>query len=180
MKMRLPMPIAGHLQKHAEAMREYITGDYTSLLPEDRKKKAAEVRNLSAAAAAAIAPMPVPFADFWAITPVQLAMVRAIGNIYGYKFDRRAVQKELLPVFGGGMLGKKLFLELLKFGVPGAGGIAGAAFVWVWTQSMGKVAEAFFSGGMRSSTEELRRMLRREADTSSDELPIELGDAVIH
>ncbi len=178
--MLLPMPFADHLKKHAEAMREYNTGDYTNLQPEERKKKATEVRNLSAAAASALAPMPIPFAHVWAITPVQLAMVRAIGNIYGYKLDKRAVQKELLPVIGGGVLGKTIFLELMKLGLPGVGGVGSAAFVWVWTQSMGRVAEAFYANGMRPGREQLDDLVRSEADRSTDELEIWLGDAVTH
>jgi uncharacterized protein (DUF697 family) len=65
-----------------------------------RKEMAKEARQISAWAAAAIAPMPIPFADIWTITPVQMLMVRAIGNIYGYKIDAKTL-KEMLAVVGG-------------------------------------------------------------------------------
>ncbi|NCS39747.1 MAG: DUF697 domain-containing protein [Microcystis aeruginosa BS13-10] len=99
---------------------------------------AKEARQISAWAAAAIAPMPIPFADIWTITPVQMLMVRAIGNIYGYKIDAKTV-KEMLAVVGGGMLGQQICLALFKIGLPGAGGFGGAAFVFFWTHGIGKL-----------------------------------------
>lgn len=94
---------------------------------------AKEARQISAWAAAAIAPMPIPFADIWTITPVQMLMVRAIGNIYGYKIDAKTV-KEMLAVVGGGMLGQQICLALFKIGLPGAGGLG--------------VLHSYFSGHM--------------------------------
>jgi uncharacterized protein DUF697 len=68
-------------------MQEFLTGDYDDADAASKRKMAAEARQISAWAAAAIAPMPIPFADIWTITPVQMMMVQAIGNIYGFKLD---------------------------------------------------------------------------------------------
>jgi len=146
--MAFPMQLAKHLKEHAHKMREYLTEDYRDLDPETRKRMASEARNLSAAAAAAIAPMPIPFADVWTITPIQILMVRAIGNIYGQGLDAKTA-RALFGSIAGGWLGRQTFLGLLKLGLPCAGEICGAAFAYVWTQGMGKAAEAYFASGGR-------------------------------
>ena len=147
-----------HLKQHAKDMADFLLNDFRELDPEARKKKAAEVRNTSAMAAAAIAPMPIPFADIWTITPIQILMVRAIGNIYGYGLDAQAA-RETLAVVGGGWLGRQTFLALLKIGLPGLGEIGGAGFAYMWTQGMGKAAEAYFASGMRASKREIDKAL---------------------
>jgi uncharacterized protein (DUF697 family) len=98
--------------------------------------------------------MPIPFADIWTITPVQMLMVRAIGNIYGYKINPQTV-KEILAVVGGGMIGQQVCLALFKIGMPGAGGFGGAAFVFFWTHGMGNAAELYFRSGGTATAKEL-------------------------
>src|SRR5688572_5577558 len=100
--MSVPFNLIAHLGKHAARMKQFPTDDYTEIGPSDRIEMSAEARNISAFAAAAIAPMPIPFADIWTITPVQMMMVRAIGNIYGHKIDEKTA-KEMLAVVGGGL-----------------------------------------------------------------------------
>ena len=125
-------------------MRSFLTDDFRGLDPESRRQKAAEARNTSAVAAAAVVPMPIPFADIWTITPIQILMVRAIGNIYGFGMDYRTARAVLATV-GGGWLGQQAFLGLLKLGLPGIGEAAGAGFAYIWTLGMGRAAEAYFA-----------------------------------
>jgi uncharacterized protein (DUF697 family) len=151
MTMYIPPYLAKHLKDHAAKIAHYMTGEFK---PEDRGQAAAEVRKLSAIAGAAIAPMPIPFADIWTITPVQMAMVQAIGNIYGYKLNGRNL-KAAFGTVAGGWLGQQTCLALFKIGLPGAGGFGGAAFVYVWTHGIGRAAEVFFRSGMLATTREL-------------------------
>lgn len=139
-------------------MRDFLLNDFRGLDPEARRQKAAEARNISAMAAAAIAPMPIPFADIWTITPIQILMVRAIGNIYGYGLDARTA-RQTLAVVGGGWLGRQTFLALLKIGLPGLGEIGGAGFAYMWTQGMGRAAETYFARGMMASRREIEQAL---------------------
>jgi uncharacterized protein (DUF697 family) len=124
-------------------MRSFLTDDFRDLDLESRRQKAAEVRNMSAMAAGAIAPMPIPFADIWTITPIQMLMVRAIGNIYGYPLDY-GTARALVATIGGGWLGRQTFLGLLKLGLPGVGEAGAAAFAYFWTLGLGRAAEAHF------------------------------------
>lgn len=156
--MWLPWHLTTHLRKHASDMRSFLTDDFRNLDPESRRQKAAEVRNMSAIAAGAIAPMPIPFADIWTITPIQILMVRAIGNIYGYGLDHTTARAALATV-GGGWLGRQAFLGLLKLGLPGVGEAAGAAFAYFWTLGMGRAAEAYFASGMQASKRDLEQAI---------------------
>lgn len=145
--MYFPPYLAKHLQSYAERIKNYIGGDFSQSGPDERKKICAEVRELAARAGALIAPMPIPFADIWTITPVQIAMVQAIGNIYGYKISGKNL-KAVFATVAGGWVGQQICLALFKIGLPGAGGFGGAAFVYVWTHAIGRTAEAYFSSGM--------------------------------
>jgi uncharacterized protein (DUF697 family) len=148
----------------------YLTSDYSTATLEERQKYAAEVRQIAAVSGLGIAPLPIPFADIWTITPIQVAMVQAIGNIYGFKLEG----KNLKAVFGtvaGGWLGQQACLALFKIGMPVAGGFGGAAFVWVWTHAMGKVAERYFASGMTLSKKELDEIRKSEVKNSKPAPP---------
>jgi uncharacterized protein (DUF697 family) len=135
---------------------EYITADYSNCSELEKQKKCSQVRTIAAGAGAALALVPMPFADIWTITPVQYLMVRAIGNIYGYKISENSVG-EIVAVIGGGFLGQQTILALFKIGLPGAGGFFGSAFVYGWTFGMGKAAELYFASGMTATKEDLKR-----------------------
>lgn len=142
------------------SIKEFITKDFSNLSNEEKQDKITEVISISSKFAAGIAPIPIPIADIFFITPIQIAMVRAIGNINGYKLSEETV-KEIIAVIGGGILGQQICLALFKIGLPGAGGIGGAAFVWVWTNAMGKTANHYFKNKMKLSPEEIEAVKER-------------------
>ncbi len=168
--MFLPWNLTKHLQKHAQDMHGYLTDDFSGLDPEGKRQKAAEVRQMSAIAAGAIAPMPIPFADIWTITPIQVIMVRAIANIYGYGLDATTA-KAMLATVGGGWLGRQTFLALLKLGIPGFGLAAGAGFAYVWTLGIGRAAEAYFASGMLASRRQIDEAMRDRPQLPINPLP---------
>ena len=169
--MGFPLDSAKYLRYHAMKMREFATGDFSRLGAYGRKQKSAEVRGISAMATAAIVPMPIPFADIWTITPLQMLMVIAIGNIHGFKLSKNTV-KEVFAVVGGGWLGKQLCLALFKIGLPGVGGFGGAAFAYCWTHAMGRTAEAYFQSGMKASRDQMRTMMKEEMKKDTDAVPL--------
>ncbi|WP_201324388.1 YcjF family protein [Pseudanabaena sp. lw0831] len=135
---------------------EYITSDYSNSSRKEKQEKCSQVRTIAAGAGAALALVPMPFADIFTITPVQYLMVRAIGNIYGYKISENSVG-EVVAVIGGGFLGQQTILALFKIGLPGAGGFFGSVFVYGWTFGMGKAAELYFASGMTATKEDLKK-----------------------
>lgn len=154
--MGIPLFLVEHLDKFRSEIEYLLMNDFSALNEIERKEKVAEARQKGAWGAALVAPQPIPFADIWLITPVQILMVRAIGNIHGYELSEDTV-KELLSVIGGGWLGQQVCLALFKIGMPGAGGLGGAAFVFFWTYAMGKAAEVYFASGMTASKEDLKK-----------------------
>jgi uncharacterized protein (DUF697 family) len=134
----------------------YINGDFSDRNDNERKQLCSQIRVIAGAAGATLALAPVPFADIFTITPVQYLMVRAIGNIYGYKINEKSVG-EIVAVIGGGFIGQQTILALFKIGLPGAGGLVGSSFVYGWTYGMGKAAELYFSSGMTATKEDLKR-----------------------
>lgn len=168
--MFLPWNLTKHLQKHAQDMHGYLTDDFSGLDPEGKRQKAAEVRQMSAIAAGAIAPMPIPFADIWTITPIQVIMVRAIANIYGYGLDM-TTGKAMMATVGGGWLGRQTFLGLVKLGIPGLGLAAGAGFAYFWTLGIGRAAEAYFASGMRASRRQIDEAMRDRPQLPTNPLP---------
>lgn len=167
----IPVQLLQHLGKHGVRMSQFLSDNFSNIDKSQRQEMATEARQISACAAAAIAPMPIPFADIWTITPVQMLMVRAIGNIYGYKIDGKTV-KEMLAVVGGGMLGQQVCLALFKIGLPGAGGFGGAAFVFFWTHGIGKAAELYFQSGMTATEEELATARKAGMKQAKSETPL--------
>ena len=167
----IPVQLLQHLGKHGVRMRQFLGDNFSNVDESQRRAMAKEARQISAWAAAAIAPMPIPFADIWTITPVQMLMVRAIGNIYGYKIDAKTV-KEMLAVVGGGMIGQQICLALFKIGLPGAGGFGGAAFVFFWTHGIGNAAELYFQSGMTATDEDLAAARKEGMKQAKNETPL--------
>lgn len=166
--MRFPIPLIGHLERYSARIARFLANDFANAGAEKRRELAAEARRTSAWTVAALAPMPLPFADVWTITPVQMTMVRAIGNIYGYKMDANTA-KEMLGVVGGGLLGQQLCLALFKIGMPGVGGFTGAAFAFFWTHGLGHAAEAYFKSGKTATADQLAEARRRGMEQAKSE-----------
>ncbi len=136
---------------------KFINGDFNNLDEDSKKENTSKVRQIAATTGAIACAIPnVPFADFFIITPIQALMVRAIGNIYGYKLNE-STATEILTVIGGGWLGQQTLLAAFRIGLPGAGGLVGSIFVYGWTYGMGKAAEVYFASNMTASKEDLKK-----------------------
>jgi len=113
----------------------------------ERKKAGRELVQMSALAAGAITLAPLPFVDFVAITPVQAAMVMAVGRVHGRELDlkeAKAVLVELASVCGAGLLARQVFTTATKFLLPGLGGVLSAPYAFAVTWAMGQVAIRYF------------------------------------
>lgn len=159
--MKLPPRIAKVFSGFTQQIAIYLTGDFSSATRETREQYCADVCQIAAGTGALLSPIPVPFADIWTITPIQVAMVQAIGNIYGYRLEGKSLKAAFATV-AGGWLGQQTCLALFKIGMPGAGGFGGSAFVWAWTHAMGRTAEAYFRSEMKLSKGELKRVRETE------------------
>ena len=165
--MALPPQLLKIGKDYTQKIAGYISGDFTSATLQEKQAHCAELRKMAAIAGAGITPLPIPFADIWTVTPVQMAMVQATGNVYGFKITGKNV-KAVFATVAGGWIGQQLCLALFKIGMPGAGGFGGAAFVWVWTHAMGKAAEAYFASGMTLTKDELAEIRKKGMQDAPD------------
>jgi Uncharacterized protein/domain associated with GTPases len=90
-------------------VNRYLNDDFSNCTTNQKMQFAENARNICAITGAMVAPQPIPIADIWIITPIQYIMVRAIGNIYGYKLSESSVA-EIASVIGGGMMGQQVCL----------------------------------------------------------------------
>ena len=114
---------------------------------EEQKAASRELVQMSALAAGAITLAPLPFVDFVAITPVQAAMVMAVGRVHGRELDlteAKSVLIELASVCGAGLLARQVFTTATKFLLPGLGGVLSAPYAFAVTWAMGQVATRYF------------------------------------
>ena len=96
---------------------------------------------------AAIALMPIPFADFPVLTAIECAMVMKIAHLYGFKISKeRALEilGELGGVLGIAWLGKTGILLGYKTFIPYWGGFCTVPMVFGVCYGMGKVADLYF------------------------------------
>ena len=167
--MPIPFQLFELGKSFSEKIKKYLLEDFSAATPDEKRRHCAEVRNLAAAAGAAVTPLPIPFADIWTITPIQVAMVQAIGNIHGFKLKGKNLKAAFATV-AGGWLGQQTFLALVKLGLPGAGGFAGSAFIYVWTHAIGRTAEKYFLSGMELTKSDLKKVREHEIKKLRDEL----------
>jgi len=136
----------------------------------DLELKAMRVRALvygKAAVCAGVALTPVPVADIVVITPIQMAMVAAIGFFYGVAVTRDRVAA-LTAVLGAGFGLREAARQLLKL-VPGAGPVVSASIAFAGTVALGEAAKLWFEHRMKVPAEELREVFEHTARSARQE-----------
>lgn len=121
--------------------------------------KRAEVKRqiwLSAGSAATAALIPLPVADIFLITPIQVYLVLKIGAIYGYElsYDRAS---ELVGAISGSFALQTVTRQIVKL-LPGYGSVISAGVAFAGTVAMGETAILYFEQGTEVSREKLRSL----------------------
>ena len=93
---------------------------------------------------AATAAQPIPFADIFILTPMQLYMGTLIAEARGYKFSMSEIYKEILGVIGLAYLAQQTAIGLYKTILPFFGAITTIPLVFVLTYAIGKVMDFYF------------------------------------
>lgn len=96
---------------------------------------------------AAVAIQPIPFADFFILTPIQAFMGHKIAQIRGYDLKEEGVFeviKYLGGVIGGGFAAQQTAIGLYKLGLPGIGGLITFPLVAGLTFGIGKAMDLYF------------------------------------
>ena len=117
--------------------------------PEEKVEKL--LRRFSAICAAT-AVQPIPFADIFILTPIQLYMGTLIAEARGYKFSMSEIYKEILGVLGLSFLAQQTAIGLYKLGLPFIGGFMTIPLVFVLTYAIGKVMDFYFVSKTQGKT----------------------------
>ena len=92
----------------------------------------------------AIAIQPIPFADIFILTPIQLYMGTLIAEARGYKFSMSEIYKEILGLIGLAYLAQQTAIGLYKTILPFLGAITTIPLVFILTYAIGKVMDYYF------------------------------------
>ena len=144
---------------YRETIERVMSGDFADATEEERNESIRNVIQVCSVAAGAVAIQPFPFVDVALITPIQIAMVQAIGRIHGHKLDRKSVV-EILASFGASIVAQNVMLAAVKF-VPFFGWIVGVSMAYALTWAIGEVADHYFRHGRGVPTSELQDMFKR-------------------
>lgn len=112
---------------------------------------------------AGVAVQPIPFADFFLLTPIQAYMGTRISAIRGLPLSEKEVGevlKEIAGVVGLGLLAQQLAIGTYKTFVPFLAGFTTIPLVFGLSYGIGKVMDLYFIGrakGKRMSPDEIRK-----------------------
>ena len=120
-----------------------------------------------ATACGAIGAIPIPFADILAITPLQVAMVTAIGYFHGIEMTKER-SLELIGTVGAGVGLREMGRQLVKL-IPIYGQITSAAIAFGGTVALGETANVWFKKKMKVDASELKEVFRKTAEKAKDE-----------
>ncbi len=101
------------------------------------------IHSFSAAAAVAASGLAqIPLSDAAVITPIQLAMVVSIGEVFGMTLDRSAAEASVASA-GAAMVGRA-FTQVLAGWIPGIGNVINASTAAGLTETIGWIVAKEF------------------------------------
>jgi len=131
-------------------------------------QKVGLVTKLCSGACAAVAIQPIPFADFFILTPMQMYAGTRIAAIRGVRIGEKGVQTVVKEIMGGvglGLVGQQLVIGAYKTFIPFLGAVTTIPLVYGATTAICAVMDAYFKAAARGvsvSPEEMRRTWERE------------------
>lgn len=138
-----------------DAMQDAFIGQQRADISLKEKRIRALIYS-KAAIAGAVALIPIPVADIVILTPMQVAMVTAIGYFHGVAVTKERVL-ELLSVLGAAYGLREAARQLVKL-IPGVGSAVSASVAFAGTVALGEAANLWFKRQMQIPEEELRQV----------------------
>lgn len=111
------------------------------------EEKVSQIITVFSTFCAAIAVQPIPFADFFVLTPIQGYMGKKLADIRGYNITEESTKevfKELAGLVGLGFLAQQLAIGAYKTVLPFLGAITTIPLVFGLTFGMGRVMDYYF------------------------------------
>lgn len=144
------------MASYLETLERVINADYADATPEEKADAVRDVIQVCSAASAGVAWQPIPLVDTILISPIQIAMVQAIGRIHGHKLDHKSVV-EILGTFGASLVAQNVIMAAAKL-VPFAGWIVGMSMAYALTYAVGEVSDYYFTHGRGVPPQDLKQM----------------------
>lgn len=120
-----------------------------------------------AAVCAAFALTPAPVADIFVITPIQIAMITAIGYLHGVELTKKRVIEFMTTVAAAAGF-REAARQLIKL-VPGYGSAVSAGVAFAGTVALGEAANIWFKNQMKVDADELQRVFKERASEAQEE-----------
>ena len=150
-----------------EAAKKKIQTEITDIenrddLPDDQKRS--RIIHIFSVTCAAVAVQPIPFADFFVLTPIQAYMGVRLSAIRGMPIseaEAKDLLKEIAGVVGLGMLAQQAALGLYKVGLPFLAGFTTIPLVYGLTYAIGRTMDFYLerkSKGQTVSNADLKKM----------------------
>ena len=149
----------------ARLQREVLDIEKRTDLTNDQK--VGQIIVIFSTVCAAIAIQPIPFADFFILTPLQAYMGVRISAIRGVTLSEKQASdliKEIMGVVGMGMLAQQLGIAAAKLFFPIFGSIATVPVVFGLTYAIGKVMDLYLvnrAAGRKVSDADLKAAWKR-------------------
>ena len=149
-----------------DAMQDaFIAQQRADLALKDKRVRALVYSKATLCGAVALSPLPV--ADMAVITPIQIAMVAAIGYFHGVTLTKERIT-EFLGVLGAGFGLREASRQLVKL-IPGVGSVVSSAVAFAGTVALGESANVWFKRKMNVPADELREMFKQTAESARSE-----------
>jgi uncharacterized protein (DUF697 family) len=144
------------MPSYLDTLERVMKGDFDGASDAEKDEAVRDVIQVCSVASAAVAWQPIPFVDTVLVSPIQIAMVQAIGRIHGHKIDQKSVV-EILGTFGASLVAQNLIMAAAKF-VPFAGWVVGMSMAYSLTWAVGEVGDHYFRNGRGVPQQELQQM----------------------
>jgi len=147
------------MASYLETLRRVMDGDYATASQDEKNAAIKDVIQVCSIAASAVTIQPIPLLDTALISPIQIAMVQAIGRVHGYKLDKKSIL-EILGTFGASLVAQNVIMAAAKL-IPFAGALITISMAYALTWSIGEVSDHYFRNGRGVPQSELRDMFKR-------------------
>ncbi|MBB5356528.1 uncharacterized protein (DUF697 family) [Anoxybacillus mongoliensis] len=172
------MSIQDIIQNRTKKLKEilYLISDDVSVSPEKRIRL---IIHASSLVCALVAIQPLPFADIFVLTPIQVVMVIYISRVLGNPIGENGAKEVLsytIGVIGWGVLAQQLILAGYKTFIPYLGGLTTVPLVYAATFGLGYAAKTVLEARLHDqqiSKEEIKRISKEATERAKKETKIE-------
>lgn len=164
----------GRANAWLESLKRNLTQvEHRTDLTDDQK--VALVTRICSATCAAVAAQPLPFADIFILTPMQMYAGTRIAAIRGVRISEQGVEKvvgQILGAIGLGLIGQHVVIAIYKSFIPFVGAITTIPLVYGVTTGICAVMDLYFkaaANGATVSPEEMRSVWDRAKQEGEEE-----------